>query len=255
MTTHGRTSARPAGPDPVGRRGSTLPRLAALGTTAALLGLLAACGTKPASETAGAPAPPPAPSVGPVQAEELPQDLPSYGELPTSTPTPATPPTCPKSGVVVQGEEPGAAMGLRVMSLKLTNCGKRPYTLNGYPTVRVLDGDGKPLDIRVAHGSAGIATLEDFDAAPRQVTLRPGQTAVAGLAWRNTVTDATNPAVNGQALDVAPAEGSPRQTVTELIDLGNTGKLGVSPWRALDKPATTPATRPSPRQSAWTTSR
>ncbi|GAA2334979.1 DUF4232 domain-containing protein [Streptomyces cuspidosporus] len=242
MTTLGRTSARPADPDPVGRPGSTLPRLAALGTTAALLGLLAACGTKPASETAGAPAPPPAPS-RPVQAEELPKDLPSYGELPT--PTPATPPPCPRSGVVVQGEEPGAAMGLRVMSLKLTNCGKRPYTVKGYPTVRVLDGDGKPLDIRVAHGSAGIATLDDFDAAPRQVTLRPGQTAVAGLAWRNTVTDATNPAVNGEALDVAPAEGSPRQTVTELIDLGNTGKLGVSPWRALAKPAETPAPRPS----------
>ncbi|MEU1789910.1 DUF4232 domain-containing protein [Streptomyces sparsogenes] len=245
MTTHGRTRARPAGPDPVGRRASTLPRLAALGTTAALLGLLTACGTKPASEAVGAPAPPPAPS-RPVQAEELPSDLPQYGRLPTRTPTPATPPTCPESGVYVQGEEPSAAMGLRVMSLKLTNCGKRPYTVKGYPTVRVLDGDGKPLDIRVAHGSAGIATLDDFDAAPREVTLRPGQTAVAGLAWRNTVTDATNPAVNGEALDVAPAEGSPRQTVTELIDLGNTGKLGVSPWHTLKEPRETPATTASP---------
>ncbi|MEU5609122.1 DUF4232 domain-containing protein [Streptomyces sparsogenes] len=245
MTTHGRTSARPADPDPVGRRASTLPRLAALGTTAALLGLLTACGTKPASEAVGAPAPPPAPS-RPVQAEELPSDLPQYGKLPTRTPTPATPPACPESGVYVQGEEPSAAMGLRVMSLKLTNCGKRPYTVKGYPTVRVLDGDGKPLDIRVAHGSAGIATLDDFDAAPRQVTLRPGQTAVAGLAWRNTVTDATNPAVNGEALDVAPAEGSPRQAVTELIDLGNTGKLGVSPWHTPKELGETPATTASP---------
>ncbi|MDX3224697.1 DUF4232 domain-containing protein [Streptomyces sp. ME19-01-6] len=228
MTTHGRMRERPTDPDPFRRRGSTPVRAAALGATAGLLGLLTACGTKPTSEAVAAPAPPPAPSVAPLD-----PDQPRYGDL--SSPTPSAPPTCPESGVFIQAEEPSAAMGLRAMTLKLTNCGKRTYTLNGYPAIRVLDEDGKPLDIRVKHGSAGIATLDNFDAAPRQVTLRPEETAVAGLVWRNTVTDPTTPAVNGRQLDVAPAEGSPRQTVTVLLDLGNTGKLGVSPWSAPEK--------------------
>ncbi|MES4901621.1 DUF4232 domain-containing protein [Streptomyces sp. NPDC000395] len=217
--------------------------MVALGATAGLLGLLTACGSKPASESVAAPAPPPAP-----HAETLDPSQRPYGDPPTLTPS--APPTCPKSGVYVQAEEPSAAMGLRAMTLRLTNCGKRAYTLKGYPTVRVLDGDGKPLDVRVGHGSSGIATLENFDAPPRQVTLRPHETAVAGVAWRNTVTDSTVPAVNGKALDVAPTEGSPRQTVTELIDLGNTGKLGVSPWYV---PKETSTRTPAPRPSAWTT--
>ncbi|KAK1178907.1 DUF4232 domain-containing protein [Streptomyces sp. NBS 14/10] len=223
--------------------------MAILGATAGLLGLLTACGSKPASEAVAAPAPPPAP-----HAETLDPDQPRYDDRPNRpTATPTAPPTCPGSGVYVQAEEPSAAMGLRAMSLKLTNCGKRTYTLKGYPTVRVLDEDGKPLDVRVKHGSAGIATLDHFDAAPKQVTLRPKETAVAGLVWRNTVTDPTTQAVNGQALDVAPAQGSPRQTVTELIDLGNTGKLGVSPWYTPEQPSTaTPTSKPSPRRSAWT---
>jgi hypothetical protein len=242
MTTHGRTSERPTDPDPVRPRLSAPLRMAALGATAGLLGLLTACGTKPAAEAVAAPAPPPAPHVETLDPSQRP-----YGDLPTATPS--APPTCPESGVYVQAEEPSAAMGLRAMSLKLTNCGKRTYTLKGYPSIRVLDEDGKPLDVRVGHGSSGIATLDNFDAPPRQVTLRPNETAVAGVAWRNTVTDPTVPAVNGKALDVAPAEGSPRQTVTELIDLGNTGKLGVSPWSV---PEETSSTSPSPGQSAGT---
>ncbi|MEU5024703.1 DUF4232 domain-containing protein [Streptomyces milbemycinicus] len=224
--------------------------MAALGATAGLLGLLTACGSKPAAEAVAAPAPPPAPSVAPIETGK-----PPYGEQPSRTPSPpSAPPTCPESGVYVLAEEPSAAMGLRAMTLKLTNCGKRTYTLKGYPTIRVLDEDGKPLDVRVSHGSAGIATLDNFDAPPRQVTLRPNETALAGVVWRNTVTDSTVPAVNGKALDVAPAEGSPRQTVAELIDLGNTGKLGVSPWYTPEEPAKkTPTSTPTPRRSAWTT--
>lgn len=229
MTTRGPESDRPKAP--AAPRRSPLRHRAALATTAGLLGLLTACGTKPASEASeavGAPAPPPAPSVNPIDPSERLQDRPRYGDLPSATPT--APPTCSPSGVSIRAEEPSAAMGLRVMSLELVNCGKKTYRLSGYPAIRVLDEDGKPLDIRVSRGSAGIATLDNFDAAPRPVTLRPGEKAVAGLVWRNTVTDATTPAVNGSQVEVTPAVGRPAQTVTELLDLGNTGKLGVSPW-------------------------
>ncbi|WP_245881886.1 hypothetical protein, partial [Streptomyces milbemycinicus] len=65
MTTHGRTSERPTDPDPVRPRRSTIGFLTALGATAGLLGLLTACGSKPASEAVAAPAPPPAPHVDP----------------------------------------------------------------------------------------------------------------------------------------------------------------------------------------------
>ncbi|MGY0062142.1 DUF4232 domain-containing protein [Streptomyces sp. LZ34] len=236
---------RPTDPDPVRPRSSTPGRVVALGCAAGLLGLLTACGTKPASETAAAPVPPPAPSVAPIDPSKRP-----YGDL--SSPTPAAPPTCPESGVYVRAEEPSAAMGLRAMTLELVNCGKRTYTLRGYPTIRVLDEDGKALDIRVSHGSAGIATLDNFDAAPRQVTLRPKETAVAGLVWRNTVTDATTPAVNGSQVEITPAAGRPAQTVTALLDLGNTGKLGVSPWSTPEKTSTK---TPTPRQSARTATR
>lgn len=243
MTTSGPEADRPTAP--AARRRSPLRHRAALATTAGLLGLLTACGTKPASESVAAPAPPPAP----VAPDRL-QDGPRYGDLTTATPT--APPTCSPAGVSVRGEEPSAAMGLRVMTLELVNCGKKTYTLNGYPAIRVLDEDGKALDVRVSHGSAGIATLDNFDAAPRPVTLRPGEKAVAGLAWRNTVTDTTTPAVTGSQVEVTPATGRPAHTVTEMLDLGNTGKLGVSPWSV---PEETSSTSPSPGQSAGTAAR
>jgi hypothetical protein len=125
-------------------------------------------------------------------------------------------------------------MGLRVVRVAMVNCGTRPYSVNGYPSVRVLDEDRVPLDVEVGRGAASIATIENFDAGAQPITLQPGERAVAALAWRNTVTGTNAAPANGAYLDIAPAEGRPRQTVQPAggdIDLGTTGRLGVSAWK------------------------
>ncbi|TDB90565.1 DUF4232 domain-containing protein [Actinomadura sp. KC216] len=86
--------------------------------------------------------------------------------------------------------------GLRVIGLRLTNCGSRAYHLNGFPLLQLLDEDRKPEPtVKILKGSGGIATMSDFDAPARPVVLEPGQTANSGLMWRNT-TDAGGAPVN-----------------------------------------------------------
>ncbi|MCT2594427.1 DUF4232 domain-containing protein [Streptomyces sp. N2-109] len=194
------------------RRRRLLPNL---GLLAAASGLLTACGSTPAPGTDADAAAVPAPA--------------SASASPSAMPAPA----CPESGILVRPGTAEAAMGLRVMSVELVNCGaESPYTVNGYPTVRVLDGDREVLDIDVRHGASSVALLDQFDKGPQPVTLKRGEKAVAKLVWRNTVTISSEPAANGRHLTVTPAAGSDEQTVPANVDLGNTGKLGVSAWAA-----------------------
>lgn len=131
-------------------------------------------------------------------------------------------------------------MGIRVMALHLVNCGKRPYTVNGYPGIRLFDEYRKPIDLQVGKGSAGVAMVPDFDEPPKKVTLQPGEHVVSSLLWRNLVTETDVKATTGVYLEAAPAEGAPWQEVSMLvsgregktnIDLGNTRKLGTQAWK------------------------
>ncbi|MEU2511964.1 DUF4232 domain-containing protein [Streptomyces syringium] len=148
---------------------------------------------------------------------------------PSAAPTTDAAP--PEPCVEIKAGPVDGAMGLRSLTLEMVNCGARPYTVQGSPTVRVLDGDRKRIDVTVTEGPSSVAATGD--AAPRAVTLRPGEKAEAGLLWRNTVTDPTVAAVRATYLQVAPADGEPWQTVKpdSAIDLGTTGKVGVSPWK------------------------
>ncbi|MFJ6080338.1 DUF4232 domain-containing protein [Streptomyces sp. NPDC092369] len=141
-------------------------------------------------------------------------------------------PVCPRDGVRVTAGRVEAALGLRAMDLRLENCGSHVYRAKGYPGLRLLDRDQQTITgISVIHGSGGIATVAAFDEPPKAVTLAPGETASAGLLWRNTTTGfdgATDvPYLTVEArpgalpLLVAPDGG---------LDLGTTGRLGVSPW-------------------------
>ena len=58
---------------------------------------------------------------------------------------------CPSSGLRFEAGRVDGAMGLRAMTLSMTNCGEQPYELNGYPSVSVLDEAGRP-DSGRAHG-------------------------------------------------------------------------------------------------------
>ena len=156
--------------------------------------------------------------------------MPRPAPLPPATT--AASPACPASGVTITPGEVDGAMGLRAMSIEMVNCGTGSYPVRGYPVVRVLDADRKPLAVEVGHGSAPITTPDAYDAAPQLVTLGPGDKVVARLVWRNTVTDSTVPAASGSYLEIAPSEGTPAQIVAPRggIDLGNTGRLGLSAW-------------------------
>lgn len=160
---------------------------------------------------------------------------PSPSSPPPSPSTPSlSPDGCPPSGVLVRTGEVNAAMGVRAMGLELVNCGTVPFTVNGYPEVRLLDDDRRPLPVTVGRGSSGISTIDSYDVPPAPVTAAPGERLVAGLVWRNKVADMTTDPVNGTYLEVVPAPGQPPQVVrpTGGIDLGTTGRLGVAPWRA-----------------------
>lgn len=175
--------------------------------------------------------------------------------LPTVPPRPASPSaepapaaTCSPEGIAITERGVSAAMGLRALGLELVNCGDRPYELRGYPAVALRDADGDPVTVRIIPGAKPITS--GFDAPPTRIVLAPGERAGAALIWRNLVTDATVPATNGAELDVAPIAGRPAHPValSGPIDLGNTGRLGVSAWKR-SKPSTdapTPAAPPSP---------
>ncbi|MEU7996686.1 DUF4232 domain-containing protein [Micromonospora sp. NPDC049060] len=165
----------------------------------------------------------------------------------------ATPTTeCPAAGVRISSPGSNAAMGLRALGLELVNCGTKPYRLHGYPVLRLFDGDGDPIPVRVVHGAKEITS--GFDDPPRPLTLQPGERAGAAVLWRNLVTDPTVVATDGERLEVAPAVGGAAQVVglDGPVDLGNTGRIGVSAWKKATDPAPTPARpgRPVPSRSA-----
>ncbi|MFD0539492.1 DUF4232 domain-containing protein [Actinomadura luteofluorescens] len=135
---------------------------------------------------------------------------------------------CTPEGIAVSMNEPDAAMGVRAARIVLRNCGSRPYRLNGYPALRVLDEKQQPFDVTTVPG-----TRQVEDAGPKSLTIRPGREAEFVIVWRNTVTDANTVAVAGKYLEVRPAPGRPVVVVPANgpIDLGNTGRLEGTAWR------------------------
>ncbi len=145
---------------------------------------------------------------------------------------PSTAGPCPASGVRLYADDGDAAMGLRVVGLHLVNCGTRTYGLDGYPQVRLLDDRHGPVDgVAVLHGGDAIAMGTGADGPPRPLELKPGQSAHAGLVWRNTTGLGSDP-VTVPYVRVVPRSGAAAVMVTPDLDLGTTGKLGVGPWKA-----------------------
>lgn len=172
-------------------------------------------------------------------------ELPSYAGGATqvqiikvrSVPTAEAPSTkgpCPPSGVRVYADEGDAAMGLRVVGLHLANCGTHTYRLDGYPRLQLFDERHEPVEgVRILHGGSTIATGTGADGTPRPLALRPGESAHAGLVWRNTTGLGSDP-VNAPYVRVVAKPGAAAVTVTPELDLGTTGRLGVGPWKQDD---------------------
>ncbi len=143
-------------------------------------------------------------------------------------PAPAS--SCPASGLRLTADQGDAAMGLRVVGLHLENCGSRTYSLEGYPVLQLLDAEHQPVDgIEILRGTDGIPMAGGDEGPPRPVTLRPGESAVSGLAWRNTTE--FGEAVTVPYVRVRAEAGADPVTVAPHLDLGTTGELGVRPWR------------------------
>jgi len=192
------------------------------------------------AESAPAPATPPSASYspGPVHADRLPSPFPSTPATPPDGPPPASarrpvaPPTsgaragCPASGVVVDMGPVEAALGHRAIGLTLTNCGREPYRVHGYPSVRALDEAGDPLPVPVNPASSYMGT----DRGPQEIVLKPGQKATSLLAWVSTPTGGD--LVEGDALAIAPAPGlEARVFPLEGSDVRLLDELNMTAWR------------------------
>ncbi|MCE7080726.1 DUF4232 domain-containing protein [Streptomyces sp. ST2-7A] len=141
--------------------------------------------------------------------------------------------SCPASGLRATADFTNPAMGLRVMGLRLVNCGDTPRRIEGYPVVTLLDEDAEALDVEVVNGSGDIAVVEGFDDPPVPFDLEPGEQASAELMWRNTVTHVDDFRYPAPYLTVAPMPGEEAQLVIPDgdIDTGSTGIAGVSAWK------------------------
>ncbi|MFG2420648.1 DUF4232 domain-containing protein [Streptomyces sp. NPDC048448] len=152
---------------------------------------------------------------------------PDHRPAPGPSPAVAVPPAgdCPPSGVRVDAGRVDGAMGLRAMSLTLTNCSGRPYRMNGYPSVRVLDEKGAPLTgVRTVQGTDKVPMAPE-DPGVEPFTLTPGGSARAALYWRMA-------AENGTYLRVVPQKGRAAVDVRppETLDIGPENTLGTTAW-------------------------
>ncbi|MER6669882.1 DUF4232 domain-containing protein [Amycolatopsis japonica] len=66
-------------------------------------------------------------------------------------------PGCLDTGVTVKSGPVEAALGHRAVVLTLTNCGTTPRTLTGYPGIRLLDKEKRPMNVAVEHGTSYLA--------------------------------------------------------------------------------------------------
>ncbi|MGV9878853.1 DUF4232 domain-containing protein [Streptomyces sp. NPDC003006] len=168
--------------------------------------------------------------VNPEREPTAPTPAPTTSTLAPTAPAPTAPP-CPKSGLSVSPGMVTAAMGLRAMSVTLTNCGKGVRELNGYPDIRVRGVDRQLFDVTVLKGTEPVTTMDD--PGPSRVRLRPGESAYTSLVWRYSAVDAATKRGSGVYVEIGPAKGAPRRTIEPEggLDIGETGMLGTTAWQ------------------------
>jgi hypothetical protein len=154
--------------------------------------------------------------------------------LPPSSAPSLTAAAC-ADGFQISGDQVEAASGLRALGITLRNCGSRPYRVDGFPVITMLDTYGRPMKITVGTGSEPVSSPDIWDRPPEPIDVAPGETVRARVLWRNTVTDGES--VTGAHLSVAPAKGATAQLVTPNggIDVGTTNRLAVNAWTRVDR--------------------
>ncbi|MFD4026540.1 DUF4232 domain-containing protein [Streptomyces sp. NPDC058576] len=169
---------------------------------------------------------------GVVRAETLPPtpapgaDAPAQGAPAQTGPTSAPPGKCPASGVVVDMGPVETGMMHRAVVLTLTNCGREPYAVDGYPWVRALGEDGRPLSVKVNEDGSYFGN----DPGPKKLQLDPGRTVKSILAWVSTPEGGD--LIEGDALAVSAAPGLPvRVFPLEGHDIRLMDELNTTAWR------------------------
>ncbi|MEU5285781.1 DUF4232 domain-containing protein [Streptomyces sp. NPDC020755] len=169
-----------------------------------------------------------APRSGIVRAETLPPTpAPAYGETPPTGPAPSPPENCPASGAVVTMGEVLTAMMSRAVALTLTNCGSKPYRVDGYPSVQALGEDGERLPVKVNPAGSQFGR----DRGPETLTLKPGGTARSMLAWVSTQEGGELVMADALELAAAPDAGA-RVYPLEGHDIRYMDELNITAWRA-----------------------
>ncbi|WP_328752461.1 DUF4232 domain-containing protein [Streptomyces sp. NBC_00285] len=184
-------------------------RAALLASSAAVLGLLAGCGS--GDSTASAPRTEPGTTVS--TNSTTPSDSGTEGDtgapsgVPTDavsnslTPSPASRCHTSELGASVGRNDPGA--GQENFPVVLTNTSSRTCTLHGYPGTAFVDAAGKQLGPDPKRSSAG----------PQTVTLAPGQSAWAGLSFANPEVSGAGTATPVALLVTPPDEEDPLKVV------------------------------------------
>ncbi len=172
----------------------------------------------PSASAPRAETPPPAPAPG--------ADAPAQGAPAQTGPTAAPPGTCPSSGVVVDMGPVETGMMHRAVVLTLTNCGRKPYAVDGYPWVQALGEDGNPLPVRVNEDGSYFGN----DPGPKKLLLDPGLTVKSILAWVSTPEGGD--LIEGDALAISAAPGLPvRVFPLEGHDIRLMDELNTTAWR------------------------
>ncbi|MDJ1641464.1 DUF4232 domain-containing protein [Streptomyces pakalii] len=176
--------------------------------------------------------PDPTASASAPRAETLPPtpapgaDAPAQGAPAQTGPTAAPPGTCPSSGVVVDMGPVETGMMHRAVVLTLTNCGRKPYAVDGYPWAQALGEDGNPLPVKVNEDGSYFGS----DPGPKKLLLDPGLTVKSILAWVSTPEGGD--LIEGDALAISAAPGLPvRVFPLEGHDIRLMDELNTTAWR------------------------
>ncbi|MET9517309.1 DUF4232 domain-containing protein [Streptomyces sp. NPDC002994] len=176
-------------------------------------------------EGEGEPGPTPKPdSTRSASAAPAPAPAPPASGSPAEAQGPAG---CSSGQPEVSMGEVQAALGHRAVGLTLTNCGKDPYQVFGYPSVQARGTDGKVLDVWVKRGSSYMGT----DKGPTSVILAPGESVRSLISW--TSNPETGRLQQASALEIAPAAGEKARTFPlEGSDVRTVDELTLTAWQA-----------------------
>ena len=201
----------------------------------------AGCGTTAGTAKGATPAGNAGVSTAGAQAGLVPVNRPIQQPGPqTSTPHKQDPPMVPRCTTAQlqvdldQFVWPGQAGSSQAAELGLTNKSSEPCAVSGYPGLRLVGAQDRPMPTDVTR----------TDGELKEVTLQPGETAWSSLAWRFTPNwdEEASPMCGGRMFGLLVTPPDETTEIREYAMLGHVcdhGSLYVKPLQA-QRPSLTP---------------